>query len=310
MKHQKSSFLRILFLCSLSFFTIKPTQNDKNAALKAQTDIIVFSYDRPMQLYALLESIEYYVSGVADTFIIFRTSDQEYEQAYKTVQKRFPHVHFFRQTPPYQDLKETLLRCVLKNQNPYIIFSVDDIIVKNYIDLHECTKALQDYHAHGFFLRLGKNLNYCYPLSRPQKLPLFIAEQNNICCWQFNTGQYDWCYPNNLDFTLYALPDLLPYLCNDDYTTPNFLEGKLMDHANFNALGLCYETSKIVNIPINIVQKDFPNNCAHSYSTRKLLDLFNQGLKINIQSIACIQNKSAHAVDDVLIQFIKRNEKE
>lgn len=42
--------------------------------MEMQTDLIIFSYDRPMQLYALLESINHYVSHLGHITLIYRRS--------------------------------------------------------------------------------------------------------------------------------------------------------------------------------------------------------------------------------------------
>ena len=43
-------------------------------------DIIIFSYDRPLQLYAFLESIDQYCVGVGKCFVLYRASDKDYEK--------------------------------------------------------------------------------------------------------------------------------------------------------------------------------------------------------------------------------------
>ena len=100
----------------------------------------------------------------------------------------------------------------MQSSNPYILFGVDDIIVKDSINLNECVQALEKYNAHGFFLRLGKNLDYCYAMSSPQALPPFVSVENDdLINGNSIDGQYDWHYPNNLDFTLYCKQDLESY---------------------------------------------------------------------------------------------------
>ena len=44
--------------------------------INAIADFIIFSYDRPMQLYALLESTEHYLTGIDSTTIICRIIEQ------------------------------------------------------------------------------------------------------------------------------------------------------------------------------------------------------------------------------------------
>src|SRR5271154_2417996 len=53
-------------------------------------DLIIFSYDRPLQLYAFLESVQRYVTGIGQTSIIYRTSGQDFDAGYQIVQSTFP----------------------------------------------------------------------------------------------------------------------------------------------------------------------------------------------------------------------------
>ena len=225
-----------------------------NAAPLNQTDLIIYSYDRPMQLYAFLESLEQHVVGLANVFVIYRTSNQDFQNAYSIVQETFTNAHFFQQSPPFTDLKRLTSACFMQSSNPYILFGVDDIIVKDSINLNECVQALKKHNAHGFYFRLGKNLEYCYAMNSPQALPHFEEIGNKILQWKFIDGQYDWRYPNNLDFTLYCKSDLESLICSLEYATPYALESKLMGHVDYNKKGLCFESSKIVNFPLNIVQ--------------------------------------------------------
>lgn len=61
-----------------------------------KTDLIIFSYNRPMQLYALLESIQQHITGLNTTTILYR-ADTDYEQAYQEVIKAFDRSTFIKQ---------------------------------------------------------------------------------------------------------------------------------------------------------------------------------------------------------------------
>src|ERR1700731_2933355 len=63
-----------------------------------QTDLIIFSYNRPLQLYALLESIEMYVKGINKTYIIYRTDNENFEYTYHKVFSQFSFVSPLKQT--------------------------------------------------------------------------------------------------------------------------------------------------------------------------------------------------------------------
>lgn len=275
-----------------------------------KTDLIIYSYNRPMQLYALLESIEYYVYGLEKIYVIYRTSSQEYEDAYGILKKSFQNIRFIAQKPPYNDLKELTCNCFSEIQNPYILFGVDDIIVKDFINLNECTQALEKHNAHGFFFRLGKNLDHCYAMNGSQSLPPLCSVDHEIYTWQFSQGEYDWNYSNNLDFTLYRIQDLKDLIISLDYKTPYSLESQLMSRVDYNQYGLCYESSKIVNFPLNIIQTDWPNHCDDEYNITQLFDLFSKNLKIDIIPIHQLANTSAHMNAGNLIKFIPREQLE
>lgn len=295
--------LKKLLCVSLIFSSI----NSLTTQASGTADIIIFSYDRPMQLYAFLESLESHVSGIDQIFVITRTSTHEYAHAYAVVNQKFPQAQFMYQCAPYSDLKELTCTCISQSKTNYVLFGVDDIIVKDTIDLSQCAQALETHNAHGFFFRLGKNLDYCYPIACWQPLPPFQSVEADILRWHFNQGIYDWNYPNNLDFTLYRASDINALIKGMDYSTPNSLESAFMMHAHSSDKGLCYTESKIVNFPLNIVQNELPNAHSNSYSTQRLLELFNQGLKINIKAIEKFSNKSAHAGDASCITFIPRD---
>ena len=47
-------------------------------AIVGNADLVIFSYNRPLQLYALLESITNYVTGLDKIMVIYRSSDARY----------------------------------------------------------------------------------------------------------------------------------------------------------------------------------------------------------------------------------------
>jgi len=270
-----------------------------------KTDIILYSYNRPMQLYALLESIDYYVKGVGQICVIYRADDAQYQQAYDTVIARFDDAFFMRQDNPPHDFKKLTLEAFCKTDNNYVLFGVDDDIVKDFVDLQECAALLEKYSAYGFYLRLGKNLSYCYAMAQDQKVPSFVMEEDGLCSWLFSHGECDWNYPNNLDMTVYRKKDLIGLLARLDYHSPNVLEYRLAVVADLQQIGLCYETTKIVNFPINIVQTFTYNNCLNSHSIQELLSLFMAGTKIDIHALYQLRNSAAH-VHDHAITFVGR----
>ena len=267
--------------------------------LFAVADFIIFSYDRPMQLYALLESTERYLTGIDSTTIICRSSNKRFTDAYTIVQKRFPDVRFlFQSNNPHEDFKPLVMRSFNENASPYVIFAPDDIIVKNYADLKTCATAAQKHNAYGFFLRLGTHLNASYSFAQPQPIPPLTAIDNNMLIWTFkdSTTKFDWGYPNNVDMTLYLKSDIQQSLQTHSFSSPNTMEASWAGAQGpfLQRTGLCFTDSVIVNIPVNCVQHDYLNNQMHSWTPQQLLELFEAGQKIDIEPLAGIQNKSCH----------------
>ena len=294
----------IFVLCMLQFFC---TPTILAIADYTAADFIIFSYNRPMQLYAVLESTEHYVTGLASISVIYRSSDERYEQCYQIVRQQFPYVQFIKQgSQPKKDFQPLTLQAIKAGTSPYVLFAPDDIIVKNYVDLHLCIQKLEEYGAYGFYLRLGTHLKYCYAESKILPLPQ-ITPIENLCQWTFKHGIGDWGYPNNVDMTIYRKNDILWQLEGTTYTSPNTMEGHwagLYQKHAANKTGLCFRDSVVVNIPVNLTQEDWVNPYMHSWTTLQLLELFQAGKKIDISPISGIKNKSCHINFD--LTFIDR----
>ncbi|MBS1986312.1 hypothetical protein JST99_00055 [Candidatus Dependentiae bacterium] len=269
-------------------------------------DLIIFSYNRPLQLYALLESVHRFIDGLHEIRVLYRSDDQHYYQAYQEVQKSFPSVQFTLQGKnPQADFKPLLLRTINASSSDYLLFAVDDIIVKDTIVIGECIEALQDTDAYGFYFRLGTNISQGYPTGNVP-LPPLSPISASINSWCFSQGYDYWAYPNTLDMTLYRKGDILKQFAALPYYAPNSLEGNWHMRAAdvMRRHGLCYTTSKIVNIPLNIVQKEWVTPNMNAYDASSLLQLFNDGYTLAIDDLHKIHNKSAHM--DFAVRFIKR----
>lgn len=271
-------------------------------------DMVIFSYDRPMQLYACLESVERYFTGINKIHIIYRTSTDEYLKAYKELCHRFSYAQFHKQSDlrAYDEFKEMVLTSVYKKKSPcrYVIFGVDDIIVKDFVDFNVCVKAMEETGAWGFFLRLGKNIDYTYTMKLVSPAPRGRNLDSHIFLWRFADGMGDWAYPNCLDMTVYRKSDIEYFLTNGQYVHPNYLEGRWSEVANLEQDGLCFQESKIVNLPMNLVTT-FQSVFANGFSAKELLQKYKQGYKIDIGQFYRIKNHSPH--EEYIPTFIPRN---
>lgn len=233
-------------------------------------DILIFSYDRPMQLYAFLESLETNVQGVGETAILYRASNKEVDVGYQIVQERFQQARYYKQGANTQeDFFAPMLTLLNSNTSHYLLFVIDDVIVKEHLDLTECIDLLNAHSASEFYLRLGEEVS---------PLPPFEYLNENILCWQIKAGSalnYS-NNPNALDMTIYKKQDILnhfPKIAPSSSTASS--------KVNQRHICLCYKTPKVVRLPLKGAQSDWFNT--QSTASKQLLTLFLSGLKIDLR---------------------------
>lgn len=259
--------------------------------LSAATEI-VFSFNRPIQLYAFLESSEKNVTGIDKTYVLYRT-DGPYADAYKQVEERFKDVVFVKQQNK-NDFKSLLMN-ILNTVGEFVIFGTDDIVVRDQINLTLGEHLLQKTGAYGFYYRLGKNITKCYPLGGIKTPPPAMKQvANNVYQFSLSAGSGDWNYPNTVDMMLVRTKDIKSLFATLNFRAPNSLEGEWAGHANYNAIGLCPEVSAAVNFPINIVQTEWPNPTSKSHSPEMMLQKFKDGFKIDIVDASAFLPESPH----------------
>lgn len=302
---KKLSFALFTLLAALSVFLFIRQNQEPPVPLTKKADLVVFSYDRPLQLYAFLESLEKYVKNVGETTVIIRSSGGDYDKGYKEIKRRWPKVHYLTQgSKPKRDFKPYVLKSTFKTPNSYVLYGVDDIVIRDEIDLEECINWIEKTGALGFYLRLGEHTDFCYMENKYQGIPESIYLGNDVFVWQFKDGEGDFGYPHTVDMTLYRKEDIRGDLEEIDFTTPNTFETEWAEKARLHQMGLYYRKSKIVNLPLNLVN-DKQLRKIGSYTVEQLLEKFTQGFKLDIGPLHELQNRSAHV--DMEVSFIPRD---
>ncbi|EKE08477.1 MAG: hypothetical protein ACD_17C00148G0002 [uncultured bacterium] len=270
----------------------------------SRADILVFSFDRPLQLYACLESIQRYITGFQHLTVLFRASSDTFADAYRKVMDDFPKVRFVMQSmkDPKHDFKPNVHKIVFHSPSEYILFSVDDIIVKDFVDLQYCVDQLEKTGAYGFYLRLGQNITHCYQFDQDQAVPQSHPLSEGLYAWDFSTGECDWGFPNTLDMTLFRKVDIQKPFGELKYKTPNSLEYNwAAEFPPAAKIGLYFEESKLVNIPMNVVGRT-GNPHMNYLDKEELLAKFTEGFRINIDPLYRMENNSPHC--DYIPEFI------
>ena len=277
-----------------------------------RADLVIFSFHRPMQLYALLESVEEKLRGLDRISVLYRADTPDYQAGYQLAQERFPKVRFVKQKNPPYDFRDLTMQLVFEagpSQSEYIIFGVDDMIVKEQVDLSSCIDQMRATKAHGLFLCHSTTLDTCYMLSRHQGVPphtalIGLPSQDSLFAWQFASGNDDWAYPNSLDMVLYKKSAIQKDFEKIDYTSPTSLESAWNLRSKKKRVGLFYARAKAMNIPTNLVTDEYHRHL-ESYSPQELLEKFEAGLKIDIAPLQTIDNRSRRVAAD--LSFISRD---
>jgi hypothetical protein len=301
--------LFILFGTLFYFFSDPPISitSHRNAP-SPKVDIVVFSYNRPMQLYACLESICTHLTNIAGVTVIARASEASYVQGYEEVKKAFPDTEFlFQGENPKEDFKPLVMQAVYGSPARFVAFAVDDLVVKDSVDLAVCAEAIKSLGGWGFYLRLGKNINYNYMAASSVPIPPLRAHKEGIFSWTFGKAEGDWAYANSVDMTVYSKEKIRSDLEMLPFYSPNSFESNWAQKTKKRKKGLCFDVSKVVNIPLNLVNVSSNRNM-QGMDVSELLKLFQSGLKMDIRPFCLMSHKSAH--EEIQPVFIKRSNQE
>ena len=153
-------------------------------------------------------------------------------------------------------------------------------------------------------LRLHPRLDYCYPANISMIPPKF---ENNffIYDWIGQTGCYG--YPYSLDGNFFKTQDVIYYLYNLKYNGPNDLESQMaMNPMRYKTKIICYNTSKVFNIPFNKVQ-NFNDNRHCDITSLFLNTNFLNDKIIDMTTYISIENKSTHVpMNDVIFSNLEK----
>jgi hypothetical protein len=247
-------------------------------------NIVIFSKDRPAQLDLFLRSMKRFYPewGLSrEIHVLYTYSAEYYGSGYVKVITMHPDISYVYENP--NGFKTDLLNLITR-ENPLTVFFVDDNVFKdNFILKSEEMKIfLRREDIICLSLRLYPKINYCYTMNIPVQLPSFVEEKN---MWRWGDATPgDWSYPMSLDGHIFKTDDIFSLLIQLDYTNPNTLEGQLACHPVNLPYMICYENSKIINIPANKVQSENTNRHGN-ISSFDLNEKFLSGYRLSLNKL-------------------------
>lgn len=256
-------------------------------------DCVVFSRDRPLQLDALLRSMRELVTPQLKATVIFSCTEASYLDAYREIEEQNEpfDVRFVNEE---NDFRGTLLCELDRMTGSHIVFLVDDIVFVESIDIEELSRV--DLWHTIPSLRLGQNVRYSYTKDIALDLPNFDRVSDRLLSFTWTDGRSYWGFPLSVDGHIFPIDMVRKMTSLIKFEAPNTFESGLQIFSRMFAStrGLCYKTSRLVNIPCNRVQDEFPDARSGETTPEELLELWNKGLRIDISKLRGGSYQSAH----------------
>lgn len=261
-------------------------------------NIIIFSKDRAAQLDMLLRSMKTFFPEwhkYRDIHVLYTYSNEAFGAGYVRTITTHPEIHYVYETPGMFKM-ETL--SLIDKKRQFTMFFVDDNVFKNKfsLDCEEVREFAIREDIGCVSLRLCPRINFCYTMNIPMTVPKFITERRHIWKWH-EASPGDWSYPMSLDGHLFKTDEILPLLMVLNYSNPNTLEGNLANSPFNIPHMICFDDSKIFNVPANKVQ-DVNNNRHGNISAMEINEKFITGGRLSLDKLLknplSINNTSCH----------------
>lgn len=267
---------------------------------------IVFSFDRPLQLKSLLDSIHRNQHHGRTIQLVYRASSDQIELEYQNIIKQFAsRMTITGHSEKGRKFKETLIVAIHASPCTHFLFYVDDQLLLEECPKHEAEQALLDTDI--FTYRLGLNTSYCYTLNKDQAFPK-LRFKNNIIEWKIGFENNDINYPLSFDGTIIPASIVIPMTKSLIYKGPNTLESAMNYCRKLGAIfGMKVSApirQKCVNLVLNQVQSEVKNR-ALEYSLDELYRLHKEGYSITLKASALASLSSPHL--DIGFEFYKMN---
>ena len=183
--------------------TLKKCGRDREAKLKElpltqeQVDVVLFAGKDVKALYRSLKALCCHLQGVHSIQIVTTHKELGHAQC-ALLKKEFSSVELdiFSQSDTV-DFKELVLMTLLGREHsaPYVLFTTDQAVLKEPVDLHQCILAMQKTGAYGFYF------NVDYATSHNEV-------SHGIYSWMIGAKQYATLRPHPMEMGLYRKIDL------------------------------------------------------------------------------------------------------
>ena len=273
-----------------------------------QLNIIIFSRDRPMQLQALLDSLEksmglwdFSKENTCKVGVLYKATSEDFQKGYSIIKNDKTQVTLLDQDDISASFKEQV-KGMLNPKYEFTMFLVDDIVFKNQCNINLLMRELQsNKRALCVSLRLAKHITHCYPTNQDVKVPQEILNsKKELISFKWKDGEGDWGYPMSTDGHIFKTDFITKVLDMIQFNNPNQMESQMAEMANrgyfsaFSEMICLRDNSVLFNIPMNRVQEEFKNRHGNLYTPESLNELFLKGQRLIFSEYWEIENNAPH----------------
>jgi hypothetical protein len=263
-------------------------------------NIIVFSKDRGCQLDLFLRSMKMFAPELTCsnvTHVLYKYSNKQYGAGYDRTMFYHQDIHYVMEGA--DDFKKNVLE-LIDIDKELTVFFVDDIVFKDKFEL-ECDEMkffLNSEDAACLSLRMHPKINYNYTQNIPMIPPSF--KKGEILSWNWREAcPGDWSYPMSFDGHIFRTNDIYSKVAHLEYNNPNTFEGYLAINPVSQQNMICFNNSKLVNIPVNKVQT-VNSNLHGAINQEYLNDQYLSGKKLSLEKLlsndSFVNNISCHQI--------------
>ena len=254
------SLLEFLFLDNLKFLL-------KIKSRKNKIFSIIFSYNRPLQLDGLLQSLVNKLDSNIKLYVLYKANKSRMDLSYKKLINSFRdrnQIIFIKEEKSFKYSINKLLNTIdtKAKVNNQILFFVDDQLVYKPINLGKINKLLKNSFLTTF--RFGSNTKYSFNLNKKQNIKNYNYKfENNIFQWSPTFKRDDLSYLFSFDASTIPYDLFKLFAKKLIYKGPNSLESA-MNYNNYlykllNLKISSLESQSAVNLVISIAQKETIN---------------------------------------------------
>jgi len=215
---------------------------------------IIFSFNRPLQLRLLLESIKRNATDkigqpIFNINIIYKYSDEKFKKGYEKLQneKIISDINWVHEN----NFKEDVL-ALFDEKYEYTNFFTDNDIVYNKIIIKDIINSFNDPNLFCFSLKLGENVTWCYMMRCDNLLRKQESVSENVIKWDWKKHYLDFGYPWSVNTHVFKTKDIFKLIKKVSFNNLNYLENNLQIFDNFPKNKMAsFKHSVAVNVPIN-----------------------------------------------------------